>query len=223
MEANPLAPEILFRIGPMPISRAVVTTWSIMAILVLVSWIGLRRPSDKGGSLQTVLEIVVEAIASQVREIMRRDPWPYMPLLATLFVFLVVANLSAVIPGAKPPTAQIETPAMLAAIVFVSVHVFGVRAKGLKAYLRHYTQPSLFLFPLNVLSEITRTFSLMVRLFGNIMSHEFMLAIVLFLAGLLVPVPFMLLGILIGLVQAYIFTVLAAVFIGAAVGSIEGG
>jgi F-type H+-transporting ATPase subunit a len=122
------------------------------------------------------------------------------------------------VPGAKPPTGHIETPAALAGIVFLSVHFFGIRSLGGLDYFKRYIKPNPLLLPLNVLSEITRTFSLMIRLFGNIMSHEFVLAIVLFLAGLLLPIPFMLLGILIGIIQAYIFTVLAAVFIGAAVG-----
>jgi F-type H+-transporting ATPase subunit a len=223
METSPLAPDILFRLGPVPISRPVVTTWAIMAVLTGVSWLGLRRARIQPGTLQTVLEIVVETIAKQVTDIIRRDPWPYLPLLGTLFVFLVFANLSAIVPGMKPPTGHIETPAALAAIVFLSVHFFGIRSRGLGEYARHYTKPSVMLLPLNVLSEITRTFSLMVRLFGNMMSHEFVIAIVVFLAGLFLPIPFMLLGILIGIIQAYIFTVLAAVFIGAAVGSVEAG
>ncbi|MDH3913471.1 MAG: F0F1 ATP synthase subunit A, partial [Rhodospirillales bacterium] len=193
----------------------------IMAVLTAVSWLGLRRASIHGNALQTVLEIVVETLEKQVSEIIRRDPWPYLPLLGTLFIFLVLANLSAVVPGMKPPTAHIETPAALAAIVFSSVHYFGIRSRGLAEYARRYTRPNLLLLPLNVLSEFTRTFSLMVRLFGNMMSHAFVIAIVVFMAGLFLPIPFMLLGILIGIIQAYIFTVLAAVYIGAAVGNVE--
>jgi F-type H+-transporting ATPase subunit a len=223
MESSPLATEVLFRLGPVPISRAVVTTWAIIAALTLVCWLGLRRPKVHAGPLQATLEIIVETMARQISEVIRRDAWPYLPLLGTLFLFLVVANLIAVVPGMKPPTGRIETPAALAAIVFLSVHYFGIRSRGLVDYLRHYTRPSLLLTPLNVLSEITRTFSLMVRLFGNMMSHELVIAIVALLAGLLLPIPFLLLGVLIGIVQAFIFTVLAAVFIGAAVGSVEAG
>jgi F-type H+-transporting ATPase subunit a len=216
---NPLVSDIVLRLGPVQIDRAVVTTWVIMALLIFVSWLAFRRDGD--GPLPTALEILVETIADQVREILRRDPWPYMPLIASLFIFLCVANLAAVVPGGRPPTGHIETPAALALIVFLSVHFFGVRARGLRAYLRHYIEPNFLLLPLNVLSEITRTFSLMIRLFGNMMSHEFVIAIVVFLAGLFVPIPFMLLGILIGVIQAYIFTVLAAVYIGASVGAVE--
>jgi F-type H+-transporting ATPase subunit a len=223
METSPLSPDILFLLGPVPISRPVVTTWAIMAILTGLSWFGLRHAEVHERGLQSVLEIVVETLATQIKDVIGRDPWPYLPLLGTLFVFLVFANLSAIVPGMKPPTGHIETPAALAAIVFLSVHYFGVRGRGLSAYLRHYTQPNLMLLPLNVLSEITRTFSLMIRLFGNMMSHEFVIAIVVFLSGLFLPIPFMLLGILIGIIQAYIFTILAAVYIGAAVGGTEAG
>jgi F-type H+-transporting ATPase subunit a len=220
METSPLASDVLFRLGPVPISEQVATTWVIMAVLTLLCWLGTRRKALEAGPLQAVLEIVAEAEAQQIKEVLRRDPWPYLGLLGTLFLYLVFANLAAIVPGAKPPTGHIETPAALAVTVFFSAHFFGIRTRGLGEYLRHYTRPSLLLLPLNVLSEFTRTFSLMVRLFGNIMSHEFIIAILAFLAGLLVPIPFMLFGILIGIIQAYIFTVLAAVFIGAA---IEGG
>lgn len=222
MGTGPFAADILFRVGPVPIDRAVVTTWVIMALLTLVSWLGLRRAAVHAGPLQTALEIVVEALSTQIGEILRRDPWPYVPLLGTLFIFLVTANLTAVIPGLKPPTGHIETPAALAVIVFVSIHVFGVVSRGAGDYLRRYLRPNPLLLPLNVLSELTRIFSLMVRLFGNIMSHEMVIAIVVFLAGLLLPIPFMLLGILIGIIQAYIFTILATVFIGAAVNASQG-
>ncbi len=221
MDASPFAIEILFYVGPVPIGRSVVTTWVIMAVLTIFCWLGLRRARIHAGTVQTVLEIIVETISTQIGEILRRDSWRYTPLLATLFIFLVCANLAAIVPGLKPPTGHLETPAALAAIVFFSIHYFGVRSRGVIDYVRRYTKPNLLLFPLNVLSEITRTFSLMVRLFGNMMSHELVIAIIVFLAGLLLPIPFMLLGILVGLIQAYIFTVLAAVFIGAAVGSVD--
>lgn len=221
MQGNPLGTDVLFYLGPVPIAAAVVTTWAIIVVLVGISWLGLRRPRVHATGVQFVLEIVVEAIAAQIEDIIRRDARPYLPLVGTLFLFLIFANLSAVLPGAKPPTGHLETPAALAGIVFLSVHFYGVRAQGVRKYLAHYTRPNLLLLPLNVLAEMTRTFSLMVRLFGNMMSHEFVLAIVVFMAGLLLPIPFMLLGILIGLIQAYIFFILATVFVGAGLGDPE--
>jgi F-type H+-transporting ATPase subunit a len=220
MDANPLQTDVLFHIGPIPIAEAVVTTWVIMAGLVLICWLGTRGAGVAGNRLQTALEVVVEAITSQVHQIVGKPNAPFITMLATLFLFLVCANLAPIIPGAKAPTAQLETPAALALIVFFSTHYYGIRARGWRNYLRHYTQPSILLTPLNVLAELTRTLSLMVRLFGNMMSHELVLTIIAVLAGLFVPIPFLLLGILIGLIQAYIFTVLASVYVGAAAGSI---
>jgi F-type H+-transporting ATPase subunit a len=135
-----------------------------------------------------------------------------------MFIFLLSANISGVLPGVQAPTGRIETPAALALIVFLAVHAFGVRTRGLLGYLRSFAEPKLIMLPLNLVSEVTRTFSLMVRLFGNIMSGEFLIALVLALAGLFVPIPLMVLELLVGVVQAYIFTVLATVFIGAAAG-----
>jgi F-type H+-transporting ATPase subunit a len=220
MEGSPLSPDILFQIGPVPISRAVMTTWVIMGLLAAVL-AGAFRLAKAGGAFATALEILVTTLSRQIEDVLGRDPRPFLPLLGSLFIFIVLANLAAVLPGATPPTGHIETPAALALIVFLSVHYFGIRAKGLREYLRHYLDPNPFLMPLNVLSEVTRTFSLMIRLFGNMMSHEFVIAIVVLLAGLLLPIPFLLLGVLIGIIQAYIFTVLATVYIGAAVGAVD--
>ena len=221
MENNPLQTTILFHLGPIPIAEAVVTTWGVMAVMTGVSWLVMRHAQVEAGPLQSMLEVIVETIANQVREITGSLHPAFLPLLSTLLLFLVVANLSAILPGVKTPTAHIETPAALAVLVFLSTHFFGIKSRGLTAYLRHYTQPSILLMPLNVLSEVTRTFSLMIRLFGNMMSHELVLTIIVMLAGLLLPIPFLLLGVLIGIIQAYIFTVLAAVYIGAATGAIS--
>jgi F-type H+-transporting ATPase subunit a len=221
LENSPLVTQVLFHVGPVSISRTVVTTWVIMAVLAIVSWLGMRHASVEGGPLQSPLEIVVETIADQVKAVIQADPWPYVPLLGTLFIFIVTANLSAALPNVEAPTAHLETPAALALIVFFSVHGYGIARRGLRDYAARYLKPNPLLLPLNLLSEITRSFSLMIRLFGNMMSHAFVIAIVVFLAGLFVPIPFMLLGILIGVIQAYIFTVLASVYLAAAVGSVE--
>lgn len=223
MESSPLTSTVLFHVGPVAITQPVVTTWAIMLVLTLGSWLVTRRLALHPDRRQAVLEIVVNGILGQIEDVIRRDARPLLPLLGTLFLFLVVANLSSVLPGTEAPTAKIETPAALAFIVFVSVHYFGVRAQGLLGYFASFAKPQLIMLPLNLLSEVTRTFSLMVRLFGNVMSGEFVIALVVALAGLFVPIPLMALEILLGLVQAYIFTVLATVFIGAAIGSVERG
>lgn len=221
MAASPLASVVLFHLGPAAITRPVVTTWAIMAALTLGAWLVTRRLAIYPDRRQAVLELIVTGIMGQIDEVIRKDPRPFLPLLGTLFIFLVVANLSGVLPGVEAPTGKLETPAALALTVFIAVHFFGVRARGLFGYLASFAKPKLIMLPLNIVSEITRTFSLMVRLFGNVMSGEFIIALVVALAGLLVPIPLMALEILIGVVQAYIFTVLATVFIGAAIDAVE--
>lgn len=223
MASSPLASAILFHLGPVAITRPVVTTWAIMAVLTLSSWFVTRRLALHPDRRQAVLELIVTGIVGQVEEVIRKDVRPFLPLLGTLFIFLVAANLSGVLPGVEAPTGKLETPAALALIVFVSVHFFGVRARGPLGYLASFAQPKLIMLPLNIISEVTRTFSLMVQLFGNVMSGEFIIALIVGLAGLFVPIPLMALEILVGLVQAYIFTVLATVFIGAAVDTAEQG
>jgi len=221
-QSSPLATVVVFYVGPVGVTRPVVTTWAIMFVLALASWALTRRLALTPTRRQTVLELLVTGILNQIEEVIRSDARPLLPLLGTLFIFLLAANISGVLPGVQAPTAHLETPAALALIVFLAVHVFGIRARGLIGYLGSFAQPKLIMLPLNVLSEITRTFSLMVRLFGNIMSGEFLIALVLALAGLLLPIPLMALELLIGVVQAYIFTVLATVFIGAAVSGESG-
>ncbi len=219
MHGSPLTSTILFHLGPIAITRPVVTTWAIMLALTVVCWLVTRRLRMQPDERQAVLEIVVGGIQQQIEEVIRKDARPFLPMLGTLFIFLVVANLSGVLPGVEAPTSKIETPAALALIVFFSVHYFGIRSRGLRGYLASFAEPKLIMLPLNILSEVTRTFSLMVRLFGNVMSGEFIIALVVALAGLFVPIPLMVLEILVGIVQAYIFTVLATVFIGAAISS----
>ena len=223
MQSSPLTSTMLFHIGPVAITRPVVTTWVIIAALAFICRSLTRRLSLLPDGRQAVLEGIVTGIMGQTEDVMRKDARPFLPLIGTLFIFLTVANLSGVLPGVEAPTSKIETPAALAIIVFFSVHYFGIRARGLGGYLASFAEPKLIMLPLNILSEITRTFSLMVRLFGNVMSGEFVIGLVVALAGLFVPIPLMALEILVGLVQAYIFTVLATVFIGAAVGGVTTG
>jgi F-type H+-transporting ATPase subunit a len=220
MNHSPLETAILFHVGVVPIARTVVTTWGLMVVLTVACWLATRSFQVIAGGWQAVIETIVMGIEEQIHAIVGREAGPFLPLLGTLFIFLVVANISGIVPGVKAPTASIETPAALASIVFLSVHFFGVRIQGLVPYLKGYLKPNPALLPLNILSEITRSFSLAIRLFGNIMSHELVLAIILALAGLLVPIPFMAFAILLGLVQAYIFSVLAAVYIGGGIGAI---
>jgi F-type H+-transporting ATPase subunit a len=223
MTGSPLAQEPLFHLGPLPIDPCVATTWAIMAVLAGGCWLATRRLALRPGRLQAALELLVTGIQDQIAEATQAEPRPFLPLLGTLFVYLAVANTVGLIPGVQPPTGALETPAALALIVFLAVHAYGIARRGPWGYLRSFARPTVLMIPFNILSQLTRTFSLMVRLFGNVMSGEFTIAVVLGLAGLLVPLPLMVLELLVGLVQAYIFAVLAAVFVGAAAGTVEGG
>ena len=221
MQTDPLTSPVLFHVGPAAITAPVVVTWGIMAMLAIGCSLVTRRLAPRPDRRQAVLELVVATVADQIADVMRADARPFVPLLGTLFIFLAAANLSGVLPGIEAPTGTLETPAALALIVFGSVHYFGVRSQGFLGYLRSFARPRLVMLPLKLIGEVTRTFSLMVRLFGNVMSGAFVIGLAVALAGLVVPVPLMILEILVGLIQAYIFTILAAVFIGAAVGTIE--
>jgi len=223
MEKVSLDAPVIFYLGPVPVGLEVVTTWVIMAFLVWGSYRLTRNLSLQPSRRQIVLEAVMLFLEGLIRDVMGRNPRPFMPLIGTLFIYIATCNLSPLIPGVKPPTASIETTGALGVIVFFAVHFYGVKERGLVHYLKEFFQPNPLFLPLNVMGEFTRTFSLMVRLCGNIMSHELVIGIVISLAGLLVPVPFMALSILIGLVQAYIFTILATVFIGGAIGAVEKG
>ncbi|EEX13718.1 ATP synthase F0, A subunit [Citreicella sp. SE45] len=215
---NPLSIEPLFHLGPVPVTAPVVVTWVIMAVLAALAWATTRRLTLRPGKAQTVLELMVTTIDAQIADTMRRDPAPFRALIGTIFLFVLAANWSSLIPGVEPPTAHVETDAALALIVFAATIAYGIRARGVGGSLATFAEPSWVMIPLNVIEQITRTFSLIVRLFGNVMSGVFVVGIVLSLAGLLVPIPLMALDLLTGAVQAYIFAVLATVFIGAAVG-----
>lgn len=214
---SPLVIEPLFHLGPVPITQPVLVTWAIMVILAGGSYLLTRRLKLEPGRVQTVLEMIVGFVDDQVRDTMQTDPAPFRALIGTIFIYVLVANWSSLVPGLEPPTARLETDAALALIVFAATIVYGIRARGLKGYLATFAEPTWVMIPLNIVEQITRTFSLVVRLFGNIMSGVFVVGIVLSLAGLLVPIPLMALDLLTGAVQAYIFAVLATVFIGAAV------
>lgn len=217
MKASPLAIEPVFQIGPAPITAPVLVTLAIMALLVALSLLATRRLSLRPSRTQAALELLVTTIDSQIRDTMQTEPKAYRALIGAIFIFVLVANWSSLVPGVEPPTSRLETDAALALVVFGATIYHGVRTRGLLGYLKTFAEPSWVMIPLNLVEQITRTFSLIVRLFGNIMSGVFVIGVVLSLAGLLVPIPLMALDLLTGAVQAYIFATLAMVFIGAAI------
>ena len=208
---------IYWQTGWFRLNATIVFTWAVMAILLIVSLIATHgiRSDGEMSRWQNFLEAVVETISAQTRQVMRRDPFPYLPLLGTLFLFIALANILAVIPGFLPPTGSLATTAALAVCVFFAVPVFGILERGVAEYLKGYLQPSFFMLPFNIIGEFSRTLALAVRLFGNVMSGNMIAAILLSLAPFLFPVLMHLFSILIGIVQAYIFPVLAAVYIAA--------
>jgi F-type H+-transporting ATPase subunit a len=200
------------------IPDTVVVSLGLTVVLTLMLWLSSLRMKPHGISRwQTILETYVSWIRTTVEEIFGSDPDPYVPLIGTLIAFIGVANMLSLVPIIRPPTADLSTAVALALIVFLAVPYFGVRRLGFRQYLHKYLEPHPLLMPLNLLGEATRTLALAVRLFGNVMSGQMIGAILLVVAGALVPIPLMMLGILTGLVQAYIFGILAAVYIAAAV------
>lgn len=217
MMTSPLVSETLFHLGPLPVSKAVAVTWLLMLALAGGSWLLTRRLSLRPSRGQAVLELLVGTLDEQIRATMQVEPARYRPLFGSLSLFILAANWAELLPGLEPPTANLETDAALALIVLVASVGYGIASQGLRGYLRTFAEPSWVMIPLNIVEQLTRTFSLIVRLFGNIMSGVFVVGIALSLAGLLVPIPFMALDLLTGAIQAYIFSVLAMVFVAAAV------
>ena len=213
MNQSEIVAAVLFRLGPLEITGTVVTTWAIIAVLGLVAWLMSRHLQRQPGPVQTVAEGVELAMEDAIRAVAPDHVQLLLPFVGSLWVFLVVANLSGLIPGVHSPTRDLSATAALAILVFLSVHWFGIRNQGLKRYLRHYLSPSPILLPFTLISEVTRTVALAVRLFGNIMSLEMTALLVLLVAGFLAPIPILMLHIIEALVQAYIFGMLALIYV----------
>ena len=213
MAATDLVAPVVFQLGPLEVSNTVVTTWAIMAVIGVLAWLATRRLRMEPDPPQAALEGIVSAIEEAVLAVAPEHTREIMPFVGSLWVFLLVANLSGLIPGVHAPTGDLSATAGLAFLVFLSAHWFGIRIQGLRSYLRHYLIPSPILLPFHIISEITRTVALAVRLFGNIMSLEMAALLILVVAGFLAPVPILMLHIVEALVQAYIFGMLALIYV----------
>jgi len=205
--------------GFVKLNLTIVTTWGLMLVLTLASWLVTRRlKSDESISRwQCFLEIIVSGIKKQIAEVGVTEPEKYIGFLGTLFLFIAFANLCTIFPGYDPPTGSLSTTAGLAVCVFVAVPLFGISEVGLGGYLGSYLKPSFMMLPFNIISELSRTLALAIRLFGNVMSGTMILAILLTITPFLFPIVMTLLGLLTGMVQAYIFSILATVYVAAAV------
>ena len=215
-----LSPDdmIFWQYGLVKLNGTIAFTWALMFVLAVGSWLVTRRLSTdlRRARWQNLLEIVVTGIEQQIKDVGLRDPQKYMGFLGTLFLFVALASLCIVIPGYEPPTGSLSTTAALALCVFIAVPLFGIEEQGLRGYLKSYIEPTLIMLPFNVISEFSRTLALAVRLFGNMMSGTMIIAILLTITPFVFPIFMSALGLLTGMVQAYIFSILAAVYIAAA-------
>lgn len=205
--------------GFININLTIVTTWALMLIMVVGARLITRKLQTgiKISRWQCILEMIVLTISSQVKEVGMDKPRRYIPFIGTLFLFIGIANLCIIFPGYEPPTGSLSTTAALAISVFLAVPFFGIEEGGLRGYLKTYLEPTWLMLPFNLIGELTRTLALAVRLFGNIMSGGMIVAILLSIAPFIFPVLMDVLGLLTGIVQAYIFSVLATVYIAGAV------
>jgi F-type H+-transporting ATPase subunit a len=209
---------IFWQYGFIKLNATIVFTWALMAVLVLGAALITRKlaTGHERSRWQNLLEIVVTAILAQVEDVGLKQPRRYLGFLGTLFLFVAAAALAPVVPGYEPPTASLSTTAALALCVLVAVPLFGISGQGLLTYLKSYVEPTPVMLPFNLISEGSRTLALAVRLFGNMMSGAMIIAILLTITPFVFPIVMTVLGLLTGMVQAYIFTILAAVYIAAA-------
>ena len=217
---NQISPDqvIFFTWGFVTINATLVYTWLVMGILVVGSMVITRNLStDRTLSRwQNLLEVIVGAIRSEIREVVKEGGDTYIPFIGTLFLFILFSNLFTFIPGYVAPTSSLTTTSALAILVFFAVPIFGIAKQGIIEYLKEYFRPTFIFFPFHIMGEFSRTLALAVRLFGNLMSHEKVIAILLTVTPLFFPVVMQALGLLIGIIQAYIFAVLTMVYIASA-------
>ena len=215
-----LSPDavILWQQGFVKVNATIATTWALMLVMTIGAWLITRKLSTdhKRSRWQNLLEIVVTGIAGQIKDVGLREPRQYIGFLGTLFLFVALASLCTVIPGYEPPTGSLSTTAALALCVMVAVPLFGIEGQGLAGYLKTYMEPTIIMLPFNIISELSRTLALAVRLFGNMMSGAMIIGILLTITPFIFPIVMTVLGLLTGMVQAYIFSILAAVYIAAA-------
>ena len=220
LRLNQISPDliVLWQAGFVKITATMAYTWLVMALLLFFSLLATRRLSS-GTDMsrwQNLLELIVSAIRGQISEITRDRPDHYLAFVGTLFLFIGLSNLLLIVPGYVAPTSSLTTTSALAFCVFAAVPLFGITSRGFADYFSEYFQPTFIFLPFHVLGEFTRTLALAIRLFGNIMSHDKVIGILLAITPLFFPIVMQALGLLIGMVQAYIFAILAMVYIASA-------
>jgi F-type H+-transporting ATPase subunit a len=209
---------IFWQHGWFKLNETIVTTWALMLLLAVGAWLITRKLAigAKISRGQSALEIIVAGVKKQIEEVGLQSPEKYVGFIGTLFLFIALANLFTIVPGYEPPTGSLSTTTALALSVFVTVPFYGIKERGLGGYLKSFAEPTIIMLPFNIISELSHTLALAVRLFGNMMSGTMILAILLIITPFIFPIAMSALGLLIGMVQAYIFAILAAVYIAAA-------
>jgi F-type H+-transporting ATPase subunit a len=206
---------IFWQSGFFRLNATIVFTWIVIAVLVIVSAIVTRNLSvhPRMSKWQNMLEAIVETISDQIADASHQDPTEYLPFIGTLFLFIAMANILTIFPGYESPAGSLSTTVALAFCVFVAIPLFGIRKGGVVGYLKHFIQPSPVMLPFQLISEISRTVALAIRLFGNIMSTSLLVAILLSITPLFLPAIMQIFGVLVGVIQAYVFAILSMVYI----------
>lgn len=209
---------VYFQWGFVRITATLVFTWVTMVILVGISYLVTRNMKKEEGVSkgQNILEALIETMQNQIKQISQQDPGKFLPFIGTLFIFILTSNILSIVPGFTPPTGSLNTTVALALCVFIAVPIFGIGDQGIKGYLKEYIKPTVIMLPFNIISEISRTLSLAIRLYGNVMSSSVIIAILLGVIPLFFPIIIQALGLLTGVIQAYIFAILAIVYIASA-------
>lgn len=227
VQLNQISPDqvIIWTWKFITLNVTILYTWLVMAILVFISWLATRNLSSEinVSRWQHFLEVIISVVRGEISEMTKKGADNFVPLIGTLFLFICTSNILIVVPGFIAPTSSITTTAALACCVFVAVPYYGITRNGVLHYLKEYFQPNFIFFPFHVMGEISRTLALTVRLFGNIMSHEKVVGILLAVTPFLFPIIMQALGLLIGVIQAYIFAILSMVYIASALASEEEG
>lgn len=209
---------VVFTLASWPINATLVNTWIVMALLVCISWLVTRklRPDVPPNRWRTSLEVIVKTLQGQIEEISLKSARHVLYFAGTLFLFIALSNILGVVPGFTPPTSSLSTTVALTLAVLIAVPLFGIASGGVKHYLKTFIQPSIIMLPFNIIGEFSRGVSLAVRLYGNVMSGAVIAAILLSIAPFFFPVIMDMLGLLTGFIQAYIFAILATVYISSA-------
>ena len=209
---------VLWQWGGFAVNATIVFTWVVMALLTIGARVITLRLSDTEqiSRWQNLLEVLVVGMRTQIRDVSQQDPGQYLPFIGTLFLFIATSNVMAVVPGFRPPTGSLSTTAALAICVLLAVPIYGIAERGVGGYLRKYVRPTIFMLPFNVIGELSRTVALAIRLYGNVMSGTIIVAILIGVVPFFFPIVMQLLGLLTGLIQAYIFAVLTMVYIASA-------